>query len=770
MKVFIAEKPSIAKAIATELKIIKREDGYYRCNGDNIVTNCFGHLLELEEPDFYLPDSVPLNKNGKKAWRLEDLPIIPKSWHKLVKKDAKKQLKIIGELLKKADTVVNAGDPDREGQLLVDEVLEYFKYKGKVLRYWQSAMDSTSVRRALGNLESNNKYHHWGSAASARSQADWLLGMNLTRLLTLKNRSGQVISAGRVQSTTLKLIVDRDLAIKNFKPQKFYTIDAEFKNNKGSYIGNWIIPEDLKDQNGYLTNQALVNEAINRFEAHSQQAEIISFTQNINKEEPKLLYTLTSLQVDCSSKFGFSANKTLSIAQKLYEEYKLTSYPRTSCPYLPQSQKGDVPKILENFQKTFPEWTNLLKAANPDRASKIWNDNKVNEEAHTGLTPTLQGIDQEKFKALPIDCQKVYDLIARRYVATFLPDQTYYETKIETKLTSGDLFKSTGKQIISEGWKALFSKDKSAKKSDQDEEQNLPTLRKGEIVSLIKTKINNKQTTPPAYFTEGSLVKAMEEIAKYIDDPKEKKLLKETSGIGTAATRASIIERLKTVGYIKLAKNKLVSTDFGQQVVQIIPARLKSASLTAQAEDELKQIQNGLKNAADYQKSVIKLLTELFEEAKMTENINHSEQPKCPKCGGRIYRNEMKTKGKFYFHCADCKTNFNDENGKIGAEWAPANKCPECGQNIYRYQSKKDPKQYYWWCKNCNSHFTDLNGKIGEKAENKTTNYPECKCPNCGKTAKRYPNKQEPSKYHWWCKDCNSNFKDDNGKIGEKLG
>lgn len=767
MRLFIAEKPSVARAIAAELGVELRSDGFFKCRNDCVVTNCFGHLLELKDPDHYLPDDVPLNNKGKKMWRLEDLPIVPRQWCKAAKSDAKKQLKIIGELLKQASEVVNAGDPDREGQLLVDEVLDHFNWEGKTLRYWQSAMDPKSVQRALARLEPNAKYEPWGKAAETRSRADWLIGMNISRALTLKHHPKSVISAGRVQSTTLRLIVDRDLAIENFKSKKFYELTGQFKCGSAQYAGKWQIPDDLKDPDGYLTDLAALDQAMARMKAHST-GRISSYDQKLKAEKPKLLYTLTDLQVECSKKFGFSAKKTLSIAQELYETHKLTSYPRTSCAYLPAAQQDDVAPILTHIAQSWPQLAAVLKTADPKRKSAVWNDAKVNEEAHTGLAPTLLGITPEKLAALPLECRQVYELICRRYAAAFMPDCSYNETVITTELNSGDVFITKGRQIIDAGWRRLYSAEKT--EEQEEEQQCLPVLRKDQMVTLADLSRSAKNTQPPKPFTEGTLVKAMEEIAKYVSDPNEKKLLKETSGIGTAATRAQIIERLKTVGYIKLVRSKLISTEFGRQVVNVIPKKLQSASLTANAEEDLKNIQKGSGSAPSFEAETVKLVNDMLKETMMAEEIKSGDHvEKCPKCGGNLYRNESKFKqGQFYWHCAGCRANFEDLSGKIGAERVTAD-CPNCGKKMSRMKSKFNDKEYIWWCGGCRTAYKDDDGKVGAKIEKAGNSYLTAECPECGKTAKRYPNKSDPSKFHWYCVECRTSFFDDDGKIGKKI-
>lgn len=715
MNLYIAEKPSIGKAIATELGIVKREEGYIDCKNNNTVTWCFGHMLELANPDHYLPDDIPKSeKTGKKYWRLEDLPIIPEKWIKFEKKDCKEQLKVIKALISKADVVVNCGDPDREGQLLVDEVISHFSFKGNCLRYWTSAMDPESVRKALDNLKSNSEFYNWGIAAQARSEADWLIGMNLTRKLTLENKdSGLLISVGRVQSPVLKLIVSRDLAIKNFKAQDFYDVKATFSSNSNNYVGTWKIPNELLDPAfNKLLKEDLAKECIKRNE--KANATVSFYEQKLKKNSPKLLYTLSTLQVDCSSKYGFSAQKTLDIAQALYEKYKLTSYPRTSCPYLPTSQKNDVARILNNLKTSFPELTKFIEKANPNRESKLWNDEEVNKEAHTGLAPTTLSIAKEEIeKQLANDEKLVYELICKRYLSNFLDDYVFQETKIETTTEHNDVFSSCYKTTVNAGWKELLDPTKI----DKDV---AVALKKGDAVLIDKIELHAGKTVPPSHFTEGTIIEAMRNIAKYIDDPEEKKILKDDDGIGTEATRASIIEVLKNRGYIENVKGKLLSTTIGQEVINIIPTTLQSASLTAQTERNLFKIQQSQLNLEDFIKNQIELLKNKYLiECNKTLSIKSANKKvskyqieKCPKCGGDTYRNESKTKkGSFSWRCSKCKNYFQDENGKIGQEFVT---CPNCSKFIFRYKDKFKENSFVWYCKNCGSKYQDVNGKIGE--------------------------------------------------------
>ena len=385
MRLFIAEKPSLARVIAKGIGGAKNEKGFISCNNDSIVVCAFGHLLELMEPDFYTPDSIPRNQKGAKIWRLEDLPILPQVFKKEGIQDKKDQLKIIASLLKKANEVVVCGDADREGQLLIDEILEFFKWNGKTLRFWSQSTDDIAVKRALADLQPNEKFRPLGLAAEGRSRTDWLIGMNMTRAVTCAHSNG-LFTVGRVQTPVLKIVSDRDHTIKNFKPKDYYNVTATFVNAKGKYSGKWQIPNDLLDRDGYLTDRSKAEALILKCE--NAKGKILSVSQKLKKQTPPIPFDLNKLQVTCGKKFGFDPKKTLDVAQELYEKYSLTSYPRSSCGYLAETQKGDVRNILNNLTQAFPQYVETIKAADPDRDSPIWNDKKVtatkpNDRDHT---------------------------------------------------------------------------------------------------------------------------------------------------------------------------------------------------------------------------------------------------------------------------------------------------------------------------------------------------------------------------------------------------
>lgn len=449
MRLFIAEKPSVGRAIAESLGVSKKNKNYTECSDGSIVTWCFGHMFELAEPDEYTPDDVPVNSKGRKVWRFDELPIFPESFKLHPKTEAKEQLKVIKQLLKDADEVVAAGDPDREGQLLVDEVLEEYKYKKTVKRYWANAQDATSVSRALQGLKSNDEFISLGVAARQRSYADWIVGMNLTRAYSVKAKT--LVTMGRVQSPTLKLVVDRDRAIANFKPVDFFRIFAEQSVNDSKFISELQTQElDCTDEENRIIDKSKAEKIIAKIKDGT--GKIISFKKTPKKKNQPLGYSLSDITAKASSLWGFSAQKTLDVCQSLYEK-KLTSYPRTDCSYLPEAQYSDAQNVLDAIKATCSELSELVEGADLSIHSKTWNTEKTT--AHHAIIPTMQAGD---FSALNDDEKKVYNLVSRNFISQFYGVHEYYETEILSKIEDYD-FRATGITVIKEGWCCCFKKD-----------------------------------------------------------------------------------------------------------------------------------------------------------------------------------------------------------------------------------------------------------------------------------------------------------------------
>ena len=587
MRLFIAEKPSVAKAIVAELGCASRGDGFMTCKDGSIVTWCFGHLLEQAEPDAYLPDDVPRTKKGSKVWRFEDLPIFPKTWKLLPKNDkgVKKQLAAIGKLLKKTSLVVHAGDPDREGQLLVDEVLEHFRYTGRALRFWVSAQDSVSIRKGLANLQDNGKFVGMKWAALGRSRADWLLGMNLSRAYTLTEGKKELIAVGRVQTPTLALVAKRDAAIRHFKPVPYFIIKARLGSDK-PFTAVW---EPGDSQTGVDEQKRLVDRGIavtlqQRLNTVNQ-ATVVSYSRTPKKIAQPKAFSLADIQLAASNHFGFSAEKTLSVCQSLYEAHKVTSYPRTDCSFLPESQHADAKNVLTAIAKTMPSLASIVAKCDCSIKSPTWNDKKIT--AHHGIIPTQQATDGSKFNDAE---RKIYLLISERYLANFLPAHEYLACSIELRIAT-ERFSAKGRLVTKLGWKAVTGAADEDK--TDDEGQALPELKAGLQVPVSGIECKEERTKPPAAFTEGTLIRAMENIHQAVDDPQSKKFLKEGDGIGTPATRAAIIAELKRKKYLEAKGKKIVATELGVHLLQVVPDVMKNPVLTALFERILREVEAG---------------------------------------------------------------------------------------------------------------------------------------------------------------------------------
>lgn len=590
MRLFIAEKPSVAKAIVAELGCVTRGDGFITCKDGSVVTWCFGHLLEQAEPDAYLPDDVPRTKKGSKVWRFEDLPIYPKNWKLLPKNDkgVKKQLATIGKLLKKASLVVHAGDPDREGQLLVDEVLEHFRYTGRVQRFWVSAQDSASIRKGLTNLRDNETFDGMRLAALGRSRADWLLGMNLSRAYTLARQAQgkkELIAVGRVQTSTLALVAKRDVAIRDFKPVPYFVIKARLGGGK-PFTAVWE-PEESQagiDEQKRLVDRCIAAALQQRLKAVGQ-ATVVRCSRTPKKIAQPKAFSLADIQLGASNQFGFSAEKTLNLCQSLYETHKATSYPRTDCSFLPESQYADAKNVLAAIAKTMPPLAGLVAKCDCSIQSPTWNDKKIT--AHHGIIPTQQAADGSKFSD---DERKIYRLIAERYLSNFLPAHEYLACSIELRIAT-ERFSAKGRLVTKPGWKVVTSAADEDKADDEG--QALPELKSGLHLPVSGIDCEEERTKPPAAFTEGTLIRAMENIHQAVNDPQSKKFLKEGDGIGTPATRAAIIAELKRKKYLEVKGKKIVATELGLHLLQVVPDVMKNPVLTALFERILREVEAG---------------------------------------------------------------------------------------------------------------------------------------------------------------------------------
>ena len=671
MKLVIAEKPSMARAIKDVVGI------------EYEVTNAFGHILELAEPDVYLPDDVPVNsKTHRKVWRACDLPIVPSDWKQIPKREAKEQLKKIGELLKKADLVVNAGDPDREGQLLIDEILEHFRYRGRVERVWLSALDKTSIEKAFRDLRDNRMYRPLSDAARSRTRADWLVGMNFTRAATLS--SGNFYTLGRVQTPTLALVVRRDRTIEAFVPREYFEVLAQVRHVRGNFSVRWK-PSDTDgpgfDEEGRLVDRRLAESLSGKA---SGSGKISRFEKKEQRKPAPLPYSLSALQKAASARYGMSAEDVLKTCQSLYEK-KITTYPRTDCRYLPEEQHGDAARVLKGL--SLPE--DLRARIDPGRRHAAWNTGKVT--AHHAMIPTgepPQGLTDRE--------EKLYEMIAASYAALFLPEYRYFSIGLDVEL-SGETWTASGRQNIETGWKTLSGR--SDEEEDPEEAFPLPDCKVGDAVSGLEGKVVEKQTRPPARFTDGTLIEAMSSIHKIVSDPDAKKRLKETSGIGTEATRAGIIEKLVAQDYIVRKGKQILSTEKGRSLVGFLEATLPDLTdpaTTARWEDALSDVAAGSKPMDTFVDGIAGLVRShtqtLLAKGKgklvaEKERGNFLKSPTCPVCGVGFPVTRLqskKKKGVFFWVCPNRDANgasihapLADEAGKPGKPFGPDSVRPK---------------------------------------------------------------------------------------------
>ena len=654
MRLFIAEKPSLGRAIAAGLGGGKEKDGAIYL-GSDIVTWCFGHILEQCSPEDY--------DEKYKRWRIEDLPILPETWKNKVKPDAKKQYLLIKKLVHEADEIVNAGDPDREGQLLVDEVLadlQILKGSKPIRRILLNALDEKSVREALGQLRSNQEFVGLRNSALARSRADWLIGMNLSRIYTIRAREGgyqNAVSVGRVQTPTMGLVVRREIEIKRFCPTTFFIPRILWQHAAGSFLAKWK-PREMEgvDEEGRIVNRVTAEQILAA--VRNGSAQIRSMEQKKGTSPQRLPYSLSALQIDAGKIYGYAPQEVLDTQQSLYEK-KLTSYPRSDCDYLPENQLADKDAILDHLAALGADFSPF--AANADRSikSRAWNDAKIS--AHHAIIPTTLRPD---YAALTDKEKNLYALIAKSYIAQFYPAQEFLTTKIEVA-AGAEIFTASGKVILQDGWRAIYQKEKSSSEDDADEAQNLPSVHEGDPVTYQDGQVQEGVTKPPARFTPATLLKAMKEIHKYVKDQSLKEQLKECAGIGTEATRASIIETLQKREYIRLEKKQLVPTDLGISLCKILPDKILFPDITAQWEFDLDRISSGSISIKDFFAQQEIYLHELLENAKTATIAPPKNSVMCPTCGKAMRR--MKSAKGYFWGCTgypECKNTFPDKNGK----------------------------------------------------------------------------------------------------------
>lgn len=579
MILYIAEKPSLGRAIATGFEgNQKKHDGYIELANGDCITWCIGHLLEQAEPDKY--------DAAYAKWSLQHLPIVPDKWQLVPKKNTQKQLTVVKRLLKTASHIVNAGDPDREGQLLVDEVIAYCGVKAALIenagRLLINDLNTSAVKKALQNMRANREFLGLSISALARSRADWLYGLNLTRAYTLLGQRGGysgVLSVGRVQTPVLGLVVRRDEDIANFISKPFFEVIATLETqSKASFKAKWhpsAACEPYQDEEGRVLSCKLAQTVVNK--TLGQAAVVTDYKVQNKQSPPPLPYSLSILQIDASKRFNLSPKAVLDICQSLYEKHQLITYPRSDSRYLPKEQLGQATNVLNTIKSNIPNYASEVDKANPTLKSKAWDDSKV--DAHHAIIPTHRS---QAIGCLTPDEAKIYQLIATQYLMQFYGPHQYSEQLAKVDIAGGE-FVAKGKFSQELGWLALT-------KTHSKPEVVLPTLTIGENLHCIDSELVEKQTSPPKHFTEATLLAAMTGIARYVQDSEIKKILKDTDGLGTEATRASIIDLLFKRQFMQKVGKEIHATDIGKALFNTLPNQTTHPDMTAIWEANLDKI------------------------------------------------------------------------------------------------------------------------------------------------------------------------------------
>ena len=647
MIVCIAEKPSVARDIARILGATASRDGYMEGNGYQ-VTWTFGHLCELKEPNDY--------EQNWRYWTLAALPMIPHRFGlKLIPdRGIEKQFQTISQLYANADEIINCGDAGQEGELIQRWVMQMAKVKCPVKRLWISSMTDEAIKEGFANLKEEKQYNRLYLAGLSRAIGDWLLGMNCTRLYTLMyGQNHQVLSIGRVQTPTLALIVNRQKEIDNFKPEPYWVLSTVYRDTLFTATsGKFTSEEEGKKAFGLIDGKPFV---------------ITSVQKKQGKEPPKQLYDLTSLQVDLNRKYGFSAEMSLNLIQGLYEK-KLTTYPRVDTQYLSDDIYPKCPSILNGVSQYMEAgrkpYLDIIKtlagfSKKLPKSKRVFDTSKVTD--HHAIIPTGQvpnGMtDVEK---------KVYDLIARRFIAVFYPDCKFATTSVTGKVDKIE-FKTSGKEILDPGWRAVYTKEEQRQDDGKNsaDDKLLPTFVKGES-GPHKPTLTKKMTVPPKHYTEASLLRAMETAGKLVDDEELSAAMKE-NGIGRPSSRAGIIETLFKRHYIRRERKNLVATPTGIQLIDTIHEKLlTSVELTGIWEKKLREIEQNKYDAATFINELKEQVTRIVSDVLHDNSgqlIVDSEEKKAESGGKKGKADEKKSKAK--------KGELKVKEGDV---------CPKCGK------------------------------------------------------------------------------------------
>ncbi len=773
---FIAEKPELARAIVEALGGGKKMRGYYECDNDR-VTWCFGHMLELYQPEDY--------DSGLKKWSLNDLPLFFVPWKKRPVAKSKDQFTVIVGLLREAECVVHAGDPDPEGQLLIDELLEYVDYRGPVKRILINDNNTAVVKKALGSMRDNAEFTGLSKSALARELGDFLYGINMTRLYTLvARREGfdSVLSVGRVQTPILGLVVrrDRQFADPNNRTT-YYGVHGVFRAGESRFTASYQVkaddPQDDKGRLSHLPHSQAIADAIT-----GKTAVVKAHDTKPGETPPPLPYNLLKLQIDASRLHGLSPDKVKDITQALREKHRLITYNRSDSQYLSEEQHADAPDVLAAIAANMPDFSSAAVAADPARKSRAFDSSKVT--AHHAIIPTQARVD---LSALSDDEKKVYRLIARAYLAQFTPPQQWERTTTTLEI-EGHTFIRNAKRTTAQGWRELYGSD-PRQDADSDGDDDTPETSDiafaiGQEVACISGQCERKEAGPKPLYTMASLLEDLTRVAQYIGDDtlrktmvdKDKGKAGERGGIGTPATRDVIIRTLFDRGFIEYSKKgktqNIVSTKTGQEFYDCLPDNAKFPDMTAVWHSQQVEIESGQRTVDTFVDDLIVYIGN--ETARVMENgLNLPiEKHACPACSSPMMV-KKNAKGKFW-GCSrypDCRVTLFDDNGKPGkptsgkGEIDPSVLCPACGQPM---RLITHPKGDFFGCSNYPNCKTSLKAKDGKPVteDSRPRISEKHKCKTCGKGLVRRRGKKD-GEFFWGCSGfpgCKISYPDSDGK------
>lgn len=715
MQLYIAEKPSLARAIAAALPgPHQKGQGWIRCGkGEDAATVswCIGHLLEPAEPAHYNPTW--------KKWRGEDLPLIPDRWQVVPKDGVRQQLSVLESLIRQAKTIVHAGDPDREGQLLVDEVLRYTGTKAPVFRILINDLTPSAVEKAIRAPRDNREYRRLSHSALARQRADWLYGINLTRFYTLSyQQQGEqgVYSVGRVQTPVLGLVVERDTTIENFEPRPYYRIDAQFQAREPEadpqpFTARWLPDEafaDSLDEDNRLLDRSVAERIAQSVEDRPGTIDESQFRDR--PEAPPLPLSLSALQIEAGRLFRMGAKEVLDTAQNLYERHQLITYPRSDCRYLPEEHYGQRQQVINAIGRVCPDLAEATGQTDTNRKSRAWDDSRV--DAHHAIIPTTRPTSNGRLSQAEA---RIYELVSRYYLMQFSADAIHREGKLTVRVAD-HRFRATETAIVEPGWKTLEPKRREG--PSDAAKAPLPRLDNNEPVHCQQATVTEKKTQPPQYFTDATLLSAMTNIARFVSDRELRKTLRETDGLGTEATRAAILETLFKRDYLFREGRHIRATTKGRRLIEALPESITTPDRTAVWEATLESIRQGEGDPRAFLET-LKREIRAFINAPLGSPSDQPAPdqaqtgPHCPKCRAPMVERE----GKFgRFHACtrypDCRgTRPIEEAAPTDGTSQKPVPCPHCFSPLVRRRGKKG---WFWGCSNfpgCRQTVDDLDGQ-----------------------------------------------------------